>query len=345
MAAPVRIGILGAGTVGAQVIRILTQDPALLERTGRTPEITGVLVRDIEYPRAVDIPRDLLTNDPEVFYAANVEQRPHILVELIGGIEPAKTLILRAFAQGTHVVTANKALIATYGAELFAAAAQHGVTFHYEAAVAGAVPIIRALRDSFAGDHVRKIQGIVNGTTNFILDSMTTQGMDYADALAKAQELGYAEADPTADVEGHDAAAKCAIMAALAFNADVRLDDVTTQGISHITAQDISLAATNNQTVKLIATAEHLTDGTESIRVSVEPVNLPNSHPLSQVGGAFNAVYVTADNAGELMFYGAGAGGAPTASAVCGDIVQTIRGLDRETQTPRQPQSRRLPIV
>lgn len=343
MTSHLRIGVLGAGTVGAQVIRILKEDPALPERLGATPQITGVLVRDVNSPRAIDIPRELLTVDPQIFFPENPEERPELLVELMGGIEPARTFILQAFAQGTAVVTANKALIAAHGSELFAAAQAAGVGFYYEAAVAGAVPVIRALRESLAGDHVTKIQGIVNGTTNFILDSMTSNGMEYADALSQAQELGYAEADPTADVEGHDAAAKCAIMASIAFNADVRLSDVSCTGISQITAEDIAQARDNEETIKLIATAEYHGAPNETIHVSVAPQRLPNTHPLAQVGGAFNAVYVTAENAGELMFYGPGAGGAPTASAVCGDIIQAVRTRIGHT-APAQPQARRLPI-
>lgn len=344
MTSHLRIGVLGAGTVGAHVIRMVTTDHTLAQRIGTEIHLMGVLVRNPHSARAATIDPALLTTDPEHFFSHNPDERPHILVELMGGIEPARTLIMRAIAQGTTVVTANKALIATHGAELFAAAQANGVGLYYEAAVAGAVPIIRALRESLAGDHITKIQGIVNGTTNFILDSMTTQGMEYADALAQAQELGYAEADPTADVEGHDAAAKCAIMASLAFDADIRLDDISCTGISHITADDIAQAHLAGEVIKLIATAERRIEPTEFISVSVAPQRLPQAHPLAQVGGAFNAVYVTADNAGELMFYGAGAGGAPTASAVCGDIVQAARALVHERSLPIQPAPRRITL-
>lgn len=337
-----RVAVLGAGTVGAQVVRILTTDTALTQRIGAPIEVTGVLVRNPDSPRAAQIPAELLTTDPESFFPEDGQGRPNILVELMGGVTPARSLILRAFAQGTSVVSANKALIAAHGAELYAAAQEAGVSFLYEAAVAGAIPVLRALRDSLAGDHVLKIQGIVNGTTNFILDNMTTHGRDYADVLAEAQELGYAEADPTADVEGHDAAAKCAVLASLAFDADVRLEDVTTQGISQITSEDIAQATAAGEVIKLIATAEK---GEGGIHVSVSPMRLPQAHPLASVGGAFNAVYVTCENAGELMFYGPGAGGNPTASAVCGDVVQTARALANTPLLPAQPSSRRLPIL
>lgn len=342
-----RIGILGAGTVGAQVIRILREDSIIAERIGHPVEITGVLVRDVHAPRQAHIPAELLTSDPDVIFPEDTSQRPDIVVELIGGIEPARTLIARALTQGSTVVTANKALLATHGSELYALADEHKVGLYYEAAVAGAIPILRALRESLAGDKVRKIQGIVNGTTNFILDAMTSNGQAYEEALTQAQELGYAEADPTADVEGHDAAAKCAILASLAFNAEVTLDDVPTRGISTITPADIDAARGDGCTVKLIATAEYLPateDQEESIIVSVEPVALPSSHPLSGVKGAYNAVYVTCENAGELMFYGPGAGGSPTASAVCGDIVQAARTLVQKGALPLQPQARRLAI-
>lgn len=341
-----RIGILGAGTVGAQVIRILRADNLLATRAGIPLEITRVLVRDVCAPRSAEFSPELLTDCADDLFPENPEERPHIIVELMGGIEPAKTLISRALSQGISVVTANKALLATHGSELYALAEHHNAGLYCEAAVAGAIPIIRAIRESLAGDRVTKIQGIVNGTTNFILDSMSSKGLSYDVALAQAQELGYAEADPTADVEGFDAAAKCAILASLAFNAKVTLDDVTTQGISQVTAEDIAQAEAHDSVIKLIATAQLQGEGNETtISVNVQPEALPSTHPLASVRGAYNAIYVTCENAGEMMFYGAGAGGAPTASAVCGDIVQAARALHVHPHLPAQPSSRILPIV
>lgn len=341
-----RIGILGAGTVGAQVIRILRSDHMLAARAGIPLEITRVLVRHRDAPRSVEFSPELLTDRPEELFPGKVEERPHIIVELMGGIEPAKTLIERALSLGITVVTANKALLATHGPELYALAQANKAGLYCEAAVAGAIPIIRTIRESLAGDRITRIQGIVNGTTNFILDSMATQALSYDVALAQAQELGYAEADPTADVEGFDAAAKCAILASIAFNAKVTADDVTTTGIRQVSAEDIAQAQARDVVIKLIATAELQEEGEEtSIKVSVQPEALPASHPLANVGGADNAIYVTCENAGELMFSGAGAGGAPTASAVCGDIVQAARALHIRPLFPAQPSSRRLPIA
>lgn len=341
-----RVGILGAGTVGAQVIRILREDTTLSERIGMPITITGVLVRNIATPRGAEFPEELLTDDPNVLFPENPQERPHIIVELMGGIEPARSLITRALDNGMTVVTANKALIATHGPELFACADKNNAGLYFEAAVAGAIPVIRIIRESLAGDKITKIQGIVNGTTNYILDSMTSKGLSYDIALAKAQELGYAEADPTADVEGHDAAAKCAILASLAFNAHVTLDDVDVTGISSITADDIAAAQKQGEVIKLIATAEHYeTSEGETIRVNVSPQALSASHPLASVNGAFNAVYLTCENAGELMLSGAGAGGAPTASAVCGDIVQAARISVMGQRLARHPEERRVTIT
>lgn len=343
-----RVGILGAGTVGAQVIRILQEDATLSARVGMPITVAGVLVRDISAPRSVEFPLELLTDNAEDFFPEDIHVRPHILVELIGGIEPARTLILRALKQGTTVVTANKALIAAHGHELYTCANAHNAGLYYEAAVAGAIPIIRVVRDSLAGDKITKIQGIVNGTTNYILDAMTHLGLSYETALAQAQELGYAEADPRADVEGYDAAAKCAILASLAFNTSVTIDDVGTQGITQLNAHDIGKARADGQVIKLIATAELVQPDSDptrhthvlspkALRLSVGPERLPNTHPLASVGQVRNALYVTSENAGELLFSGAGAGGAPTASAVCADIVQAARTTIQGRTLPWYP--------
>jgi len=254
-------------------------------------------------------------------------------VELMGGIEPARSLILQAMAAGSSIVTANKALLAEDGATLHAAAEEHGVDLYYEASVAGAIPLLRPLRESLAGDKVRRVLGIVNGTTNFILSKMDEDGADYADVLAEAQALGYAEADPTADVEGHDAAAKAAILAGLAFHTRVHLDDVHREGISTVSAHDVAAARDMGFVVKLLAVAE-LGDDEKSVVVRVHPAMVPRTHPLAGVRGAFNAVFVEAESAGQVMFYGRGAGGAPTASAVLGDIVSVARHRLAGTRGP-----------
>jgi len=247
-----------------------------------------------------------------------------IVVELMGGIEPAKTLIESAIAHGSSVVTANKALIAAHGAHLHALAQAKGVDLFYEAAVAGAIPLLRPLRESLAGDKVRRVLGIVNGTTNFILSKMYDEGADYAEVLAQAQELGYAEADPTADVEGFDSAAKAAILAGLAFHTNVTGDDVYREGISKVTGQDIEAAKSLGYVIKLLAIAE-LTDDSEGVIIRVHPAMVPKTHPLASVRDAFNAVFVEAEAAGQMMFYGRGAGGDPTASSVLGDLVAAAR--------------------
>ena len=313
------VGILGAGTVGSQVIRILESSSAdFAQRSGAGLSIGAVLVRDPAAPRDVEIDPALLTTDP----AAAIDGMD-LVVELIGGIEPARTLVLRALRQGTSVVTGNKALLAAHGPELYEAAAASGADLYYEAAVAGAVPVVYGLRESLAGDRITKVMGIVNGTTNFILDAMDSQGLGYADALAEAQRLGYAEADPTADVEGLDAAAKCSILASLAFHTRVGIDDVEVEGITRVTSEDMAQARREGRVIKLLAIAERRTgdDGHEGVSMRVHPAQIPADHPLASVDGAFNAIVVEGEAAGRLMFYGQGAGGAPTASAVLSDVV------------------------
>lgn len=319
-----KIALLGGGTVGSQVARLLAESGAdLAARVGEPLELAGVAVRDLSRARP-GIPRELLTDDP-----SELVKRPDIdvVVEVMGGIEPARTLILDAMARGASVVTANKALLAQDGALLAEAAAEHGADLFYEASVAGAIPLLRPIRESLAGDRVLRVLGIVNGTTNYILTKMDEDGASYADVLAEAQRLGYAEADPTADVEGHDAAAKAAILATLAFHTRVTLADVYCEGISKVTGVDISAARSMGFVVKLLAVAELVSgDGrAPGLVVRVHPAMVPRSHPLASVRDAFNAVFVQAEAAGEVMFYGRGAGGQPTASAVLGDIVAAAR--------------------
>lgn len=321
---PVRVALLGCGVVGAQVARILTtRGDELATRVGRPLELVGIAVRDTARPRE-GIDPALLTNDAQALAA-----RPDVdvVVELIGGVEPAETLLREAIAHGAGVVTANKALLGARAGQLFEAADEAGVDLYFEAAVAGAIPIIRPLRESLVGDQITSVMGIVNGTTNFILDKMTTDAMTFHDALALAQAAGYAEADPSADVEGFDAAAKAAILARLAFHTPVTVDQVYREGITELTPDDIVAAAEANCVLKLLAIAEVLPSGCVSVRV--HPAMVPLDHPLASVRGAYNAVFVLARQAGRLMFLGPGAGGAPTASAVIGDLVTVARNRDR----------------
>ncbi|WP_233195445.1 homoserine dehydrogenase [Cryobacterium sp. M91] len=318
-----RVALLGGGNVGAQVARLLLeQGPELANRVGATLELVGIAVRDVNAERTVDLPRDLFTtNAEELILGAD------IVIELMGGIEPARSHILLAINSGADVVTANKALLAQAGPELFAAADQVGAQINYEAAVAGAIPIVRPLRESLAGDQVKRILGIVNGTTNFILDRMDTDGFSLKDALAEATALGYAEADPTADIGGYDAAQKAAILASLAFHTTVPLASVYREGIESVTPAQIESARKAGYVVKLLAICERVTDenGVDGVSARVYPAMVPRSHPLAAVHGANNAVFVEAESAGSLMFYGAGAGGVETASAVLGDVVSIAR--------------------
>ncbi|WP_033227847.1 homoserine dehydrogenase [Nesterenkonia sp. F] len=328
-AAPLTIGLLGAGSVGSQVARTLVEERELISsRVGAPVRLAGVAVRDVEAPRDWRIPGELLTTDAE----ALVDQ-VDVVVELLGGLEPAGSLIERALRRGAGVVTGNKALLATRGAELAAIAAEADVPLHYEAAVGGAIPILRPIQESLSGDRITKVMGIVNGTTNYILDQMDTTGAAFDDALNEAQRLGYAEADPTADVEGHDAAAKAAILGTLGFHAPFTIDDVHCEGITQVTSSDIEAAAASGYVIKLLAIAERF-DG-EGAVLRVHPTLLPRTHPLASVRGAFNAVFVVAENAGELMFYGQGAGGLPTSSAVLGDLVSAARSV-RTTGAPAE---------
>ena len=321
---PLRVALLGCGVVGSQVARLITQQgDDLKARTGRTIELVGIGVRDITKPRE-GIDRALLTDD---VHALVTRGDLDVVIEVIGGIEPARSLLLAAIDHGASIVTANKVLLAEDGETIFTAAERAGVDVYFEAAVAGAIPIVRPLRESLVGDEILAVMGIVNGTTNFILDKMVTEGAEFADVLAEAQRLGFAEADPTADVEGFDAAAKAAIIATLAFHTRVRGADVYREGITGITSSDIAVARELGCVVKLLAIARLTDDGRVSVRV--HPAMIPERHPLASVPGAFNAVFVESREAGQLMFLGPGAGGAPTASAVMGDLVAVARNRVR----------------
>jgi homoserine dehydrogenase len=319
----VKVALLGCGVVGSQVVRLLDeQADDLAARIGAPLELAGIAVR--RPARHADVPAHLLTTDPEALVR---REDVDLVVEVIGGIEPARSLLLTALGTGKSVVTANKALLADDGATLHDAAAKAGVDLYYEAAVAGAIPLLRPLRESLAGDRITRVMGIVNGTTNYILSRMDATGAGFDEALAEATALGYAEADPTADVDGYDAAAKAAILAGLAFHSRVTMSDVHREGIGEVSAADIASAKAIDCTVKLLAICERVqgADGVERVSVRTHPAMIPRAHPLAGVGDAFNAVFVEAEAAGSLMFYGRGAGGAPTASAVLGDLVAVAR--------------------
>ena len=341
---PLRVALLGCGVVGTEVARLLTVHRAeLAARVGTPVELAGIAVRRPRRTRDLDVDPALFTTD-----ATGLVKDADIVVEVIGGIEPARTLLLEAMAAGAGVVTANKALLAEDGPTLYAAAAENGVDLYFEAAVAGAIPLLRPLRESLAGDRVRRVLGIVNGTTNYVLDKMDTTGMGFAEAVAQAQALGYAEADPTADVEGFDAAAKAAILASLAFHTRVRAADVHREGITGVTAADVASARAMGAVVKLLAICERTAaDGVgapETVSVRVHPAMIPASHPLAGVREAFNAVFVEAEAAGELMFYGRGAGGQPTASAVLGDVISVARNRVSGGRGPGESSYADLPV-
>ncbi len=329
----VRVGVLGCGNVGAALVRLVAERAGAIEaRTGLRLEIAAVAVRNLSRERDVQLPEGVLTRDSA---AVVVDPDIDVVVEVIGGIEPARELILGALAAGKPVVSANKELLANVGAEVFAAAAAANRDLLFEAAVAGGIPIIRVLRESLRGEPIRRIMGIVNGTTNYILTKMSEEGADYAVALAEAQRLGYAERDPTADVEGFDAAAKAAIMAAIAFGSRVVAGDVYHEGISGITPDDIAVARRLGYVVKLLAICERVEDANDfSVAVRVHPTMVPNHHPLATVRDSYNAVFVEGGAVGNLMFYGRGAGGRPTASAVLGDLIDAAVNLRQGTHGP-----------
>ncbi|HEY5352822.1 MAG TPA: homoserine dehydrogenase [Streptosporangiaceae bacterium] len=335
-----KVALLGCGTVGSEVYRLLTQQSAeLAARIGARLEVDGVAVRRPGRARSVAVDPALLTADSmELVTRPDVD----IVIEVIGGIEPVRSVLLAAMKSGKSVVSANKALLAEDGATLHEAARENGADLYYEAAVAGAIPLLRPLRESLAGDEVHRVLGIVNGTTNYILDRMDTSGAGFADALEEAQALGYAEPDPTADIEGFDAAAKAAILAGLAFHTGVTAADVYREGITAVTAADIASARVLGRVVKLLAICERR-DGGVSVRA--HPAMIPRTHPLAGVREAYNAVFVEAASAGQLMFYGAGAGGVPTASAVLGDVVAVARNLLAGTRGPDALTYAKLPVL
>ncbi len=326
----VRVGILGCGNVGASLVTLIRDHADIIRsRAGIRLDVTRVAVRNLSRDRGLDLPAGVLTNDAEaVVRDPNVD----VVVEVIGGIEPARSLILEALKLGKPVITGNKELLANVGKELFDAAEAAGVDLLFEASVGGGIPLLRPLRESLAGERIRRVMGIVNGTTNYILTRMTEEGSSFADALAEAQSLGFAERDPTADIEGFDAAAKAAIIATVAFGAKVVAGDVYREGISDITAADIRAAADLGYVLKLLAVAEEVRTGagadtSTSLAVRVHPVMVPADHPLASVRGSFNAVFVQGDTVGDVMLYGRGAGGGPTAVAVLGDLIDAAKNL------------------
>src|SRR5277367_1863423 len=334
-----KVALLGCGNVGSQVARLLREESdELAVRIGARLELGGIAVRRLSHPRP-GIDQALLTTD-----AMELATRPDIdiVVEVVGGIEPARSVLLAAMKNGKSIVSANKALLAEHGEEIHAASRAFGADLYYEAAVAGAIPLLRPLRESLAGDTVHRVLGIVNGTTNFILDRMDSAGSDFSESLEEAQALGYAEPDPTADVEGFDAAAKAAILASLAFHTRVTAADVYREGITEVSAADIASAKLLGRTVKLLAICERSGGG---VAVRVHPAMIPRSHPLAAVGGAYNAVFVEAKSAGQLMFYGAGAGGTPTASAVLGDLDAVARNRLAGTRGPEPSTYAELPVL
>ncbi len=341
---PLKVALLGCGVVGTAVARMLTDNAVdLAARVGRPLEVVGIAVRRPGKDRsATGVDPSLFTSNAE-----ELVTRADVVVEVIGGIEPARTLILRAMEHGAGVVTANKALLAEDGPTLYQAAADHGVDLYYEASVAGAIPLLRPLRESLAGDDVRRVLGIVNGTTNYVLDKMDSTGAGFTEAVEQAQALGYAEADPTADLEGFDAAAKAAILASLAFHTRVSGKDVYREGITEVSAADVAAAREMDCVVKLLAICERTAPGTadDGVSVRVHPAMIPRTHPLAGVREAFNAVFVEADAAGQLMFYGPGAGGDPTASAVLGDIVAVARHRVVGGRGPGESTYADLPIL
>ena len=340
MTETVRVGLLGCGVVGGSLIGLLDARGEDIEsRTGMRLEVGPVAVRSLDKPRPVDLDPAHLTTDP---WSVVEDPEVDIVVELMGGVDPAHELVAKALANHKPVITANKALLAADGVELFGIADANGVDLLFEAAVAGGIPFIRPLRESLAGEHISRVMGIVNGTTNYILTRMTDDGVEFADALVEAQALGYAEADPTADVEGHDAAAKAAIIASIAYGKRVIADDVYTEGITHLSPADIEVATKLGFVIKLLAVIEFF--GPDGVAVRVHPAMIPDTHPLASVRDSFNAIFVEGTAVGDLMFYGRGAGGGPTASAVLGDLIDAAANLRKGTHASITA-SERAPIV
>ncbi len=318
----VRIGLLGLGTVGSGVWQLIERNRTqIVNRCGVEVEIAAVLVRDRDKQRDVSVPPDLITTN-----AADILENGEIsiVVELMGGVEPALSYVRQALEQGKHVVTANKAIMARHGGQLLAIAAQKGVDLFFEGSVGGGIPIVKPLSECLAANRIEKLMGIINGTTNYMLTSMTRSGADFTDVLQQAQALGYAEADPSSDVDGIDAAHKLAVLSTLAFETPVTVDDVYVEGISGVTATDIAFADELGYVVKLVAIGQ---DTNGHVEVRVHPTFLPKGHPLAAVNDVYNAVFVTGDAVGDLMFYGRGAGDMPTASAVVGDLVEVVRNM------------------
>ena len=317
----VQIGLLGFGTVGTGVVRVLTDNSQLIaQRAGTAISIKKILVRDLTKKRALSTAAEMTTDPAAVLGDPEID----IVVELLGGEEPARTLMLEALNRGKHVVTANKDVMAKYGRELFEAAEKNNVNLLFEASVGGGIPIIRPLKRCLAANRISEVMGIVNGTTNYMLDKMTAEGMDFATVLAEAQAKGYAEADPTADVGGLDAARKIAILASIAFGTRVRLDDVSAEGITKIEPEDIDYGRELGYVIKLLAIAQETEKG---VNARVHPAFIPTTHPLAAVRDAFNAIFIHGDAVGDTMFYGRGAGSLPTASAVCADIMEAARDI------------------
>ena len=317
----IKIGLLGFGTVGTGVVRILHDNASLIkQRSGTSIQIKKILVRDLHKARQFSVDAEITTDPQAVIRDPEIS----IVVELMGGEEPARTLMLEALTNGKHVVTANKDVMAKFGRELFAAAEKNGVNLLFEASVGGGIPIIRPLKRCLAANRIFEVMGIVNGTTNYMLDKMTTEGVDFASVLAEAQEKGYAEADPTADVGGWDAARKIAILASIAFGTRVSLHDVSVEGITQIEPEDIDYGRELGYVVKLLAIAQ---DTEKGVNARVHPAFIPLTHPLASVRDVFNAIFIRGDAVGETMFYGRGAGSLPTASAVCADIMEAARDI------------------
>jgi homoserine dehydrogenase len=335
----INVGILGLGTVGSGVVSILQQNAQDIRiRTQSNIAIKKVLVLNPQEPQKITGNFTLTDKADEILLDPEID----IVIEVIGGIEPARSYIIKALHNGKHVITANKDLLALHGQELLEIAKEEGRDLYFEASVAGGIPIIAALRQSLAANRITKIIGIINGTTNYILTAMADQGRDYQEVLAEAQKLGYAEADPTSDVEGLDAARKLAILASIAFNSRVTLADVYVEGISKITRADLQYAAELGCTIKLLAVGKHLDEG---IEIRVHPAILPKAHPLASVNGVFNAIYVVGNAVGETMFYGRGAGSLPTGSAVVADLIQVIRNIGSQaTATMNCSCYQQLPI-
>ncbi|SJZ54019.1 homoserine dehydrogenase [Selenihalanaerobacter shriftii] len=318
----IKLGILGLGTVGSGVAKILLETSKNInQKMKKKLELAKILDKDLTREREIEVPAEIMTDKPE-----EVLENPEIdiVIELIGGVNPAKDFMIRALKAKKHVVTANKEVMAKYGSDLLDLAEENGVDLYFEASVGGGIPIIRSLKESLTANKVEEIMGIVNGTTNYILTKMTQEGADFADALAEAQDLGYAEADPTADVDGYDAAYKLSILSAIAFGSRIDINDIYLEGISKVTQKDITYAKELNYVIKLLAIGKEV-DG--KIEARVHPTMIPNNHPLAAVNDSFNAVFVKGHAVGELMYYGRGAGSMPTGSAVVADVIDIARNI------------------